>query len=520
MHKRFLYLITCLLVAGMMQAARPFRQFVTLPDGTIEYLPMPTMGCPSCDFGHGESESLIGLRAFDTTGEDGLGIFGRSAKGILPSIGSPEIPVVMIDFPDLAFMESTTPEKVDRIFNEEGYADQENPSLKYTQSAGSVRDYYRFCSNEAFSPHFNVVAKVTATNNHSYYGKNSGAAAGSDPQVGTLVTEALQKAAEEGVDFSKFATDGAGVPLVIIYYAGLGEHAAYGAGSEDLIWPKFSSASRSVNGQTVKSYYVCNEAFAQYVKADDYDTTGNVIEKSRFTCGIGVMIHELGHALGLPDIYDTKYQTPKRPTPCYWSVMDYGQYQQNGYRPMHFSAYERSCLGWLELTELPTTGEVSMNPMEACIMRNPEVSTQYYIMEPRTANKWYDEGAFGRGMLLWQINYKRSYWTGNTPNNTFNDQCIHVVPADDTWQGVDTTTGYSGDLYPRDSKNPDAPSYSTLNLYGNQLYNIRMEGDAVKMSHEDTEGIQHQTTSSATQRTYDLNPWIRISEGQKILNRR
>lgn len=520
MNKSLFYLVALFLLAVSAQATRPFRQFVTLPDGTEHPLPLKFMGCPSCGFGSETGSSMIDLRAFDTTGNDGLGIYGRSAKGILPSIGSPEIPVVMIDFPDLSFMEGTTMEKVDRIFNEEGYADQEHPNYKYTQSAGSVRDYYRFSSGGLFTPHFSVVAKVTATNNHSYYGKNSSATvSGSDVNLGSLVTEALQKAVQEGVDLSKFAADASGVPLVIVYFAGLGEHAAYGEGAADLIWPKFSSASRTVNGQLVKSYYVCNEAFASYKAADDYATTGNVIETDRFICGIGVMIHELGHALGLPDVYDTKYQTPERPTPAYWSVMDYGQYQQRGYKPMQFSAYERSCLGWLELKELPAEGEVSIQPMEGYIMRNQELASQYYILESRTDNKWYDEATFGRGMLLWQINYKKNYWSSNIPNNNLNEQCLHVVPADGVWQGTSSTKGYSGDLYPTDSRSADAPSYPTLNLYGNLVKDIHMEGDAVKMTHEGTEGIQSATTRPADQRTFNLNPWIRISEGRKILNR-
>ena len=36
----------------------------------------------------------------------------------------------------------------------------------------------------------------------------------------------------------------------------------------------------------------------------------------------------------------------------YWSIMDYGQYYFNGYAPPGYTAYERSFMGWLRVTEL------------------------------------------------------------------------------------------------------------------------------------------------------------------------
>lgn len=36
----------------------------------------------------------------------------------------------------------------------------------------------------------------------------------------------------------------------------------------------------------------------------------------------------------------------------YWDLLDYGQYYQNGYRPVEYSAYERSYMGWLDVKEL------------------------------------------------------------------------------------------------------------------------------------------------------------------------
>ena len=56
------------------------------------------------------SRRSISTRAFNTIDENGLGQYGHSAAGILPSIGAPKIPVIMVEFQDVVFQTTTTPE--------------------------------------------------------------------------------------------------------------------------------------------------------------------------------------------------------------------------------------------------------------------------------------------------------------------------------------------------------------------------------------------------------------------------
>lgn len=508
MNKKAFTLLVFVMAVAVVNATRPLRQYFA-SDGSIKALPQSAMTewipCEHC-----MNQGTVGLRSFDTVGSDGLGVYGSSAKGTLPSIGSPQIPVIMVDFPDLSFMESTTAEKVSRMFNEEGYDDLECPELPVTQAAGSVRDYFVFNSGGMFAPQFDVVAKVTAANNHSYYGANSSGTGGSDKNFFALLSECINLAKAQGVSLDKYKTAGSRVPLVIIVFAGPGEHAAQGAGSADYLWAKYTSSSPV---SEVSSFYVGNEVMEQY--------SGNVPVR-KFTTGTGVMIHELCHALGLPDVYDTRYQTPVRETPCYWSVMDYGQYQNMSYKPMQMSAYERCCLGWLDLKELPTAGSVSMSQMEAYLVRNPEDSKQYYIMEPRFRNAWYSEGNFGQGMLLWQIKYNSTNWKNNVPNNSLNEQGVHVIPADGSWQGpqiftADEYNKYRGDLYPGNCLVPAEQTHSELDLYGHKVYCIHTQDGAVYMEHA-PEGVQAVQQRLQQLPQYELNPWIRISDNKKYLN--
>ena len=54
---------------------------------------------------------------------DGLGEYGKSGMGSVNSIGEVVIPVILVDFADSLFKPENDIEKMDRYFNEEGYAD-------------------------------------------------------------------------------------------------------------------------------------------------------------------------------------------------------------------------------------------------------------------------------------------------------------------------------------------------------------------------------------------------------------
>lgn len=491
-------------------------------------------------------------QSLNTSTADGLGTYGTPAKGIVSSMGSPTLPVIMVNFADRAFQDTITVEKVSRFFNEKGYRDE-------SASRGSVRDYFIAQSDSLFQPTFKVVAHVTLPNGYAYYGKDSQNGS-TDPNALTFVKDALAKASEVA-DFSEFRTEGTtNVPIAIIMFAGPGQQSSFEADCTNYLWAKFSQLNLSVNGgaSTVQSYFMGNELLQSYTGTAD----APVIVDSHMD-GIALFCHEFSHALGLPDFYDTT-GGQRGKTMNYWDLMDYGQYYQNGYRPVQYTAYERSYMGWLHVEELgsearfctllPTDGQLGEEQPRAYLIRNTEDEKEYYMLENRAKNTW-NTSTIGTGLFITHVTYQPSSWTNNRVNTSTTLHRMEFVPADNVNEGIGTGMtmatlfqGYRNDLFPYtpadgspvvDSFTDDTTPAATL--YNNStgklsrpIYNIAKDARGViTFSYLDKEltGISSPLTpenASRNAKIFDLNgrvvksfesagPGIYIVNGKKVI---
>lgn len=448
-------------------ASQPLRRFVTLQTESGENVVVTRMGDADCswwasaDGRRFERQAATGMlvpertmspdvvdvrngqhRSMNASTENGLGEYGRSGMGVVKSIGTPAIPVIMAAYSDLDFLPSNDKVKVSRFLNEEGYNDE-----KY--AVGSVGDYFESSSGGMFRPRFDVVAKVTLSNDHKYYGGHVGSS--TDARRSELVREAISLAEAQGADFSHYATDGH-TPLVSIIFAGPGEQEDYGEDWEDYIWAHFSQSSFTGKTATIDSYLLSNETMR------DFDAAGNLT--AEYMTGIGTFCHEFGHALGLPDMYDVNGDTNGAgQTPGYWDVMDY-QFMYDGFRPMEYSAYERSLMGWAKVSDLvptaapssftiaPINGKETDSPNVSRVYRlvNPRNPNEYFLLENRRKADFYQSSMLGEGMLVWHIAYDSSSWASNRVNIDASAQRVSVVPADGNWQP-------NADLNKRDENN-------------------------------------------------------------------
>lgn len=433
----------------------------------------------------------MSAKSLTTSTPDGLGEYGKSALGAVQSIGSPTLPVVMVDFADRAFQDTITTAKVTRFFNETGYRDE--PAAR-----GSVRDYFVAQSDSLFTPTFEVVAHVKLPRGYVYYGKD-GSKGVTDPNARQFVIDALAEASKVA-DFGPYCTPGStDVPMVVLMFAGPGQQSSFEDGNSNYLWAKFQQSSFSVNDNKyqVRSYFMGNELLQTYGTGPN-DVTGAAID------GVGLFAHEFGHALGLPDYYNTADSSAFN-TMGYWDIMDYGQYYQNGYRPIGYTAHERSYLGWLHVTELTDSAQAcrllaldgsqgNEGGARAYVVRNPEHANEYYMFENRTTNTWHTK-TMGTGMLITHIDYDRSAWNYNRVNTVQNHQRMQFVPADSIKEGNKTSesmnmnalfAGYRADLFPGtkgvtqfpDTHTPAATLYNgSSKLLERPIYNIAVQPD-------------------------------------------
>ena len=356
-----------------------------------------------------------------------------------PTIGKVHSLVILVQFADTKF--STVGSDAHQFFNNM----LNEPGFTYSNGAnGSARDFYLNSSNGRFQPQFDVIGPVTLPEKYSYYGANQGSSVDNPARLEQFVREACTLA-DPLVDFSQYDHNQDGyIDNIYFFYAGKGEA---DSGDGNAIWPHsayysdmakdagLSETSLKLDGIEVGNYTCSNEI------------NGTLITPQ--PAGIGTFVHEFGHVLGLADHYDVNYGMTTF-APGSFDTMAQASYNNNGNTPAAFSAYERACLGWLDLTVLKN-GVDSLNVLPDLNDSNkayvvPVGGTndgEYFIMENRQKKGW-DAFIPGHGMLLWHIDYDAKAWEKNELNITGTHQRVDIVEADNKL----TDNTRSGDPFP------------------------------------------------------------------------
>lgn len=222
-----------------------------------------------------------------------------------------------------------------------------------TASDLSVKKYYSDMSNGKMAMQFVVYGPVTVSQNAAYYGSNVGGVQGNDVYPAQLVNEAVNAliTAQGAVDFSIYDNDKNGtVDTVIIIHCGAGEESP--AGVADDIWShQWDLASANYYGDGAGPVTTDGVTFNVYTIQPEY-----VAAPGDST--VGVFCHELGHVLGLPDLYDTTGATNGVGN---WSLMGSGSWGDDltGARPAPLLAWERLKIGgsgWINISSINPGG--------------------------------------------------------------------------------------------------------------------------------------------------------------------
>lgn len=321
----------------------------------------------------------------------------NSTKTTRSSTGNKKALVILVNFQDTHFQESSTLELYDKILNQ----------VRFNNSpfVGSAHDYFMDQSNGLFNLSFDVAGPITLSHPYAYYGANN-YSNGDDAHPEEMVIEAC-KAIASTTDFSKYDWDGDGeVEQVFIVYAGHGE-ADYD--DTDLIWPHKWALSTSPYNKYLK---INGEKINTYACASELNHNGNI-------AGIGAFCHEFSHCLGLPDMYNTS--NSKDNGIGNNSLMAAGSYLGGGYCPCGYSAYEKTSCGWINPKPLKNDTTITnlntiTNNGDAYIIYNDADNDEYYIFENRQRAGW-DKYLPGNGILAMHIDYSKYAWESNSVNN-------------------------------------------------------------------------------------------------------
>ena len=354
--------------------------------------------------------------------------------------------IILVNFSNKVFKDANNNALYQRIANEKNF--------KYNKFKGSMYDYFYAQSDGQFELNFDIVGPVQVSKEYSYYGKND--SKGNDLYPATMVIEAL-KLVDNEVNFADYDWDEDGeVDQVYVVYAGKGEA---DGGATNTIWPhEYTLTEAKLYGDGTGPFTLDG------VRLDTYACGPELSGQSGTIAGIGTMCHEFSHCLGYPDFYDIDYSGGQGMFE--WDLMDTGSYNQDGFLPAGYTTYERWVAGWKEPIELEATTTVTnlkalQDGGDGYIIFNKGHRDEYFILENRQQVGW-DGGIPGEGLLILHVDYKKSAWEDNTPNDDPKHQRMTWIAADNNYQ----YTMYNGEKYfTSDGAANDPFPYGSVNAF-------------------------------------------------------
>jgi immune inhibitor A len=372
---------------------------------------------------------------------------------------------------------------------------------------GSLNDYWLECSYGDYHVRGGIGGGhwFMSTYNYSrYYDGNYLLSTG-----GQLAEENMAQV-DAYVDFGEFDLNGDGhIPACFMVHAG-----ADGAdnGNVNSLWshaiPWFGY--RTNDGVTIDGVTNVPE-FAMVTEARD--TT---------MCCIAVMCHEMGHLVGLPDLYDGNRNDWG---PGYWSLMSYGAWGAGGNTPWSPSHPDAWCLneaGFVTPAVVTTNlYDVHIPPIEDepvvyKVWRNGTNRDTCFYLENRE-HKGFDAPLPGAGLAIWHIDPSQgSMWNyvdleeGSTLHLDHgfgyrpDPHVYHQEMGDtsDVLPGIWNRVAFDSTTKP---SSKDRSNRST----GVCVRNIRLQGDTIMCDiivHPESVGVAEHPTLDAQRLTLGASP--------------
>ena len=254
------------------------------------------------------------------------------------------------------------------------------------------------------------------------------------------VATAALAAADNDVNFAAFDTDASGfisaselhITIILAGYEG-----SYGNTPTPDTWRHHWSLQHGImlDGVTVMD----RGAGGGYSMLGELDSAGSMIQ-------YGLICHETGHDLGMPDLYDISQNSEGIGE---WGLMGSGDWCNTaalGDCPAHVDPYLKSWMQWLAPTVVGSDlfgvaiPQVETNPVVYQLWSRGSPGNEFFLVENRQRTG-YDAGLVRKeaadGLVIWHVNYLReAWWNGEETLKFLDVECAdglagHIPDADD-----------------------------------------------------------------------------------------
>ena len=205
-----------------------------------------------------------------------------------------------------------------------------------------------------------------------------------------------------------------------------------------------------------------------YINGKKVGTFNFQLETSSYFT-VSTLCHEMSHSLGFPDLYHYKSGTDHLSPSGPWDLMC-----SNSQPPQHSSTYMKYKYGtWIE--EIPTIEEYGTYTLEAnsweggrrnCYKIPSSHPDQFYLVEYRDKNNFFEKGLPGSGLLMYRIDTRYHGCQNYNGYDTFDEVYIfrpggtatkngNIADAAFSQDAGKTMFNYGTDPYPFLNKNQE-----------------------------------------------------------------
>ncbi|HQO20866.1 MAG TPA: M6 family metalloprotease domain-containing protein [Acidobacteriota bacterium] len=416
--KKALIVIVALLVPLLMSPLEPPRLF------EIEALKASGQFEARQEFAKKLGNHVMKLRA--------PGVESAGGPSTLPSIGNPKMFVLLIEFADYPHsIEASTIQNM--LFgqgNENHYPYE------------SLKSFYERSSYDKLHIEGDVYGWYRAANNRSSY---------TDDAEG-LIEEAMAYYHSQGARFDKYDNDGNGqVEYFAVFWTG-----------PDTGWATFWWGWQG--------YFYDNEFSIDGITLGDFSWQWEEDNP-------GTIIHETGHALGLPDYYDYDDSTGPRGGTGGLDIMDGVWGDHNG--------YSKWVLGWLTPQVVTDAQEITLTPLSttpsAVVMARDFNGSgwdgEFFLIQNREP-LGNDYDLPGSGFLIHHVDARRDCDGYTLFNNSYTEhKLLRLMEADGLEEIEKNKWGDAGDFYPQGNNGSFTPSsFPCSDLYDGRSSLVSVSG--------------------------------------------